>query len=277
MEVSWASGKERGLVQVFLGPSYVGSDEYSDFSFQGWENGDEIGAPHRVALQDSNGDGFSDLWLASPQNDELTGEVAGGVYFLPAPFDPGIQLRVGEPHGTLFTSKSCEGMGRRLSSGGDLNGDGTLDLAVSAQALERGGSVYAVLGGFSYTGEAGEKLLIDDYAFRFDAASDEDRFGAYAVGYSTGTSEADWLLVGASHTLGGGATYVFQGPLDQGVYAADEADAVIPANLPGSTPLEGVFPAVGGDVDHDGEPDFVLPTLGEDNAGELFLFLRGDL
>ncbi len=271
------NGEQEGLVEVYLGPSSERTRcGEPDLSFTGAEADDEIVEPHRMVLQDINGDGLSDLCLGSPAN-ATWGPDAGGVYFMEAPFEGG-GFRVSED-GTLFTSKKNNKIGERLAAAGDMDRDGVQDLAVYAHTDHIGGSVYVMLGGLLETCGKGDVRDIADCSIRVDGQEVGDGFGAYMMGYPSGTTDPDWLLVGAKYAGDFGATYLFQGPLGANPMkmAADDADAVIPAESNASRPDVGVFPAVGGDVDNDGQPDFVLPTRGEDGAGELLLFLRANL
>ncbi len=270
-----AGSRGKGEVEVVLGPYYEDGGEESNPTFHGAVEDDEIGDPHRLVLQDSNGDGQSDLWFGSPAN-ATWGSDSGGVYFMEAPFEAAA-FSVGE-YGTLFTSKKKNHkIGERLAGAGDLDGDGVKDLAVYARTDKVGGTVYVILSSLVETPSKGEPLDIAYHSIRFDGRTPGDMFGAYMLGYPSGTAEADWLLVGARHAGDFGATYLFQGPLEQGVVSAVHADAVIPAESQASRPEEGVFPAVDGDIDHDGQPDFVLPARGEGGAGEVYLFLRANL
>jgi len=274
-----SSGEQEGVVEVYLGPNDdVDQGDPPDLSFTGAEADDGIGDPHRLVLQDSNGDGLSDLWFGSPANDTW-GANTGGVYFMEAPFEAE-DLEVAES-GTLFTHKPKHKIGERLAPAGDLDCDGVQDLAVYAQTDKIGGSVYVILGGLLESCGKGDVRDIADCSIRFDGREEADGFGYYALGYPSSTTDPDWLLVGATYARDGrGETYVFRGPLasEPMTMHADEADAVIPADEEGATrPVEGVFPAVGGDIDNDGLPDFVLPAAGVDNVGEVFLFLRANL
>ncbi len=133
--------QDNGRVEVFFGGPSPSSSPY--FDFFGEDPGDYLG--YSIApVGDYNGDGFDDVVVGAPFYDDTGGnEGRAYLYFGGYDFDQYYDL--------AFTGISPDDLfGYRVSGGGDFNGDGFGDMAVTAIANDAGGSnagtVYLYLG-----------------------------------------------------------------------------------------------------------------------------------
>lgn len=99
---------------------------------------------------DINADGHPDLVLAAPHEDDGAFN-AGAVYIVLGPDFTGTHLLPDRAVGTLLAELSGDLMGNGVSTAGDANGDGFLDIVAGGGFADRGenntGVVYIVWGG----------------------------------------------------------------------------------------------------------------------------------
>jgi len=121
----------------------------ADASFLGLASEDEAGASV-AGGGDVDGDGFDDLLLGAPDANE-GGEDAGTAYLVLGSANgllPGTALTSADAH--YFGEAPGDRAGRRIAGGGDFDGDGLDDFAVSApgndEFLGNAGQAYVVLG-----------------------------------------------------------------------------------------------------------------------------------
>ncbi|MDO8617060.1 MAG: FG-GAP repeat protein [Dehalococcoidia bacterium] len=160
--------KAAGEVHVLLSPLGESVDLALDPSFLtvlGTDPGDQLG--HSLAVGDTNGDGFADLWMGSvsadgPRNGaDLEGEarLVLGADNLPPLIDT-----LTDGSAALVYGPEAKARLGRSGAGGDVNGDGLADLLVSAPDVqERRGSVY-VLPGRRDTARYPQSAAEADYA-----------------------------------------------------------------------------------------------------------------
>ncbi len=256
---------------------------------EGAESNDRLGTANRQCVVDFNGDNDADLMVTSRSARSATGEPVGGVYFCDDPFQHlgrcggeagprcsidqlGVQILGDEPHQQFASG---------ISKAGDVDGDGYEDVLVRAQTAshqgENSGSIY-VLYGNANVREGAVAPAGPAPTTRIDGREAEHYFGQTATGI--GDPDGDRIhdiLIGARGPDGEeeAASYLFCGPIEQGVYGMlpDEALAVIPEVGDGTYPDSGSFPAVGGDLNGDSVDDFVLPVPNEDSErGGAYVF-----
>jgi len=256
---------ETGNVALFLGEdlyyyaSYTVSLGWAKDQVHGNGSGDHFG--WSLTAADLDGDGYADVIAGAPdapgreREDERdrSGELAPGrVYVLPG-------NRSGEWNGSadeaarysLAGGKGAPGAGAAMPARpGDLDGDGSLDLAVAAP----GSSIAVVYG-------AGARRGRDDW---------EDADGWIAVGADCGTALAadvdvdgdgrDELLVGCPDVNGGaaatGAVWVYAGSTLVATLVGEAAGDQFGAAL-----------SYGVDLDADGRDEVLVGAPGSDRDG----------
>jgi Ca2+-binding RTX toxin-like protein len=194
-------GKAGGFTDVTLGTT----SSTGWIRIDGGAAGDYSG--HSVAaLGDINGDGFGDVLIGSPYAD-VNGRFSSGTTYVVygnasganvdlASFDASDGFRIiGQSEG--------DSAGYSVSSAGDVNGDGLIDLLIGANdatpgGLNRAGSTYLVFGSNSGA-DVDLANLTPSQGIRFDGEEvSESGFSVAAAGDINGDGLAD-LVVGAPY------------------------------------------------------------------------------
>jgi hypothetical protein len=237
---------------------------------------------------DVNGDGFADILVGGPGYDtDEDGESEGAVHLLLG-VSGGWVGTVNLATRPTWTGPSArDGVGGLATlGGGDLDGDGLMDLVMGApgwdatSADDQAGRVWVVLGD---TGGWSGTQSFDDADAHLTGPSGVDRaaFGhAVAVVGDTNADGYGDLLVGAPWTetdaADGGAAYVFFGDAAWSAVGAEDADTEVQGDADWG--YLGFDVAGLGDADGDGLADMGLGAPGSDdpeNAAGAAWFLPG--
>jgi len=140
-------GGRAGLAYLIYGPE-AGVIDLGNFDamFTG-EAADDSAGMAVAGVGDVDGDGYPDVAIGAPEEDTGGGS-AGAVYIPYAPYDGEIELRSAD---LKFTGENASDLaGFAVSSAGDMNGDGLMDLAIAATGEDTGGAnagaVYVLFG-----------------------------------------------------------------------------------------------------------------------------------
>ncbi len=198
-EISDKACVKCGRADLFYGGSPLNG--VIDLSFYG-TGGEELGYA-MATLGDLNKDGYDDFAISAIRND-LHGILTGAVYvyFGGAPADNVADLKI-------FGTGGGEYFGSSLSSAGDMNNDGWLDIAIGSMFNNTGkadsGAVYILFGG---------SPLHNTTDLKIPGTGDSDQFGsAISAGVDIDKDGYPDLLVGApfndSKAIDGGQAYLY--------------------------------------------------------------------
>lgn len=251
----------QGNIAVFSGGSFSGSYDLGDADDQiaGENSSDYLGTS--VVLADLDGDGLSDI-IAGASGEDSGASGAGAIYLFSgnasmewdSSADDAMTARI-------VASTASAGLGAdSLPDQGDLNGDGTLDVAFTSSTL---GAAYVFFDGSSLAGSmttASADLTVSGTAGAFA--------NSIAVNSDLDGDGTDELLIGASgdDTIGtnAGAVFLFNASAGTGAWTSANAEASIYGAAAGDALGSGL--AGGGDADADGMDDVVAGATGNDTV-----------
>ncbi len=264
---------DMGAVYIIYGSSTPTSTlDLSDPSvteLTGYSNGDLAGAS--VASGDIDGDGYDDVLIGAPENDD-NGSGAGAVYLL---YGQSSHLTSGSLSGAVkFTGEAAGdllGVERALASD-DIDGDGYDDILVGAPTNDDAGSsagaVYIIYGSDSHLTSSSVATAPE---FTGEAAGD-----LAGIAVSSGDLNNDGygdILVGAAYSgdsaVNGGSAYILYGQASQFTATTNLSTAI---EFTGEAGGDVGWPLASGDLNGDGYDDVLIG--GDENnasAGAVFL------
>ena len=268
---------DAGAAYLLLGPVTGDVDlATADYILSG-DGADDNAGSGLAAIGDWDGDGVPDLTVGAFGEDSGASN-AGAAYLL-----SGADLATGTLGSTAWAQftgeRSDDQVGRSVASAGDVDGDGQLDLLISAPPEDSGGnasgSVYLVLGPSS--GGTVDLRYADAQLY---GEGDNHFAGRTVAGLEDLDGDGyDDVFIGAdgedSVSSGNGAAYLWNGPIPSG--SRDLSNAT--TKFVGDTGLDYIGRSVsnGGDLNGDGETDLLIGGTGDDygdtDAGGGFVVL----
>jgi hypothetical protein len=248
-----AGGDYAGRAYVYYGAAVPNAT--ADLTLTGGAANDELGASVGTA-GDVNGDGYDDLVVGIPLDDNAHGTNAGAayMYYGGASPDATSDLRfVGEA--------ATDEFGVSVGTAGDVNGDGYADVIVGAYYSDAGGTnsgrAYVFCGG-------ADPDLGADVTMTGAAANDDFGRSARTAGDVNGDGYADVVVGAYGSDVGGssaGQAYVY--------YGGVAMDPVADHTWTGAAGADffGFSCATAGDVNADGFADVVVGAYGNDAGG----------
>jgi hypothetical protein len=268
------TGTNAGVVHLFFGPvSGIGAGvSSSDTKLTGEAAGDLLGRSV-VSPGDVDNDGFDDLFL-SAQGEATNGANTGAAYLVSGPLTGGT-FDVGARATTKFIGAAAGDLIADLAPAGDVDGDGTDDLLISAQFLDGGGTTDGggayLLYGPTTTGDydLGAPAARDA---RFLGENDDDQAGSSLWGGTdlSGDGVPDIMIAARYYDNGtnadSGVVYVIHGPVS-GDFDLGSSDARFTGENNSDELGYGAGVSSAGDVNNDGYEDLIAGARFNDRGG----------
>ncbi len=255
---------QAGAAYVVYGGAALAEEmtlDMADVILTGQSAADKAGRAVRI-VPDVNDDGAADLLVGAPSADP-TGDAAGKMYIQ---FGGGTSGSLGDADVMVKGRAGYNYLGLGMT-GGDFNGDGDGDVLVGAPGNDVGGSnrgtIY-VLWGPVVSGEF-NAATYNDY---ITGQSNSDEVGDVLAMFDHNADGIDDLLVGAPDNSEGGtdagSVYIVHGPIT-GAFSLEVADVQYTGES--ASDKFGVSVSSAGDVDDDGNDDFIAGAAFDDAAG----------
>jgi hypothetical protein len=270
------NGSSSGSAFVFLGSSSgIAAGNASVIAptvLVGDGSGDQFGSSVSSA-GDVNGDGYGDLVVGAPYEDNNGSDSGSAFVFLGSASGMAGGIAGVVAHATFDGDGGDDRFGRSVSSAGDVNGDGYADLVVGADRDDNNGgdsgAAFIFLG--SASGISGGSASTAAHAvLNGHGSGDLFGFSVSSAGDVDGDNRGD-IVVGAygddNTGFNTGSAFVFLGSAS-GIVGGD-ANAVSAAMLDGDGEQYhfGYSVASAGDVDGDGYADIVVGAPDDDTTG----------
>ncbi|TMQ57061.1 MAG: hypothetical protein E6K76_11550 [Candidatus Eisenbacteria bacterium] len=243
-----AGGPDAGRAYVYYGGP--GADAVTDLTLTGAAAFDRFGTSVSSA-GDVNGDGYADVIVGAPFNDTGGAEAGRAYVYYGGPGADAVADLI------LTGTAAGDNFGGRVSSAGDVTGDGYADALRNDAGGTDAGRAYVYYGGpgadavadLTLTGAAAGDLFGNSVSSAGDVNGD---------GYADVIVGADFNNAGGSHA---GRAYVY--------YGGPGADAVADLTLTGAAAndLFGVSVSSAGDVNGDEYADVIVGATGGLGAG----------
>jgi len=289
-------GTGAGAAYIFFGASdlsgtkSLGEGQSADVTILGKVANDNLGDVVS-GVGDVNGDGFDDIIVGAPLNDDGPGTGAGAAYIFFGASDLSGTKSLGEGQSadiTILGKADSDNLGGAVSGAGDVNGDGFDDIIVGAHLNDDGpgnsaGAAYIFFGASNLSGtkSLGEGQSADTTIL---GKADSDNLGrSVSVAGDVNADGISDVIMGAHNNNDGGsndegAAYIFFGASNlsgtKSLGGAESADVTIL----GKVAIDRLGRSVSGlgDVNVDGFPDFIVGApYNDDNgavAGAVYVF-----
>ena len=275
-----------GQVGVFLGSTIsaasFGTTERladSDYLITGSASSDSLGIGELTVIPDIDGDGFDELAVGGADMSNSNGSGVGSLFLV-----SGGDLADDTVDGAAFVefegSNANDDFGFAAASPGDLDGDGTADLVISARYGDENvgdaGAVYLYYGDSAWSGTLG----VSDADASFGDDDADGLFGKHIIAdYDYDVDGTNDLLIGANFygSAKKGRAYVLSGgdhaSWTTGMDVNDEAIALYEGDNNDTAGVMSTFI----DADGDGSLDLAVGAEGDDDGAAgggsvLFLF-----
>jgi len=278
-------GNNEGAAYIFFGANNLsgtknlGGADSADVTMLGKGATDRLGYTVSGA-GDINGDGFDDVIVGAPSNDDGGGNDEGAAYVIFGASNLSGTFDVGgggqSPNITIFGKATDDFMGNSVSGSGDVNGDGFDDFIIGAyfndDGQNNGGAAYIFFGASNLSGtknlggvDSADVTILGNDGYLGNSVSgagdvNDDGFDDIMVGaYNSNDCAAGTNC---------GATYIFYGSSSlsgtKDVGSGPSADVTILGKA--ATDQLGRSISGLGDVNADGFPDIIIGAYTNDDA-----------
>ena len=253
----------------------------SDASFWGENAGDRSGSSVAGA-GDVNGDGYDDLLIGAPYNDEGDSDAGQTYLIFGKPSGWAMDTNLSASNASFLGGSTNDGAGWGIAGAGDVNGDEYDDILIGAPSKGDGGTgqTYLILGKDSgWTMDT--NLSASDASFLGEDSYDNSGYSVAGAGDVNGDGFDD-ILIGASNNckagVRAGQTYLILGKASG--WAMNTVLSASDASFLGEDAYNcsGCSVAGAGDANGDGYDDILIGAHGNNDydreiAGQTYLIL----
>lgn len=241
----------------------------STATIEGLNAGDELGYAVSI-LGDVNGDGYADVMIGAPKNDDSASGAGKAYLFFGDKSGLSGELDPDSADVIISGSASNNYFGWSIAGPGDVNGDGYDDILIGAkwnnEAGTRAGKVYLIYGR-AFSSQT-FSLSSADATFKGSAAYDYLGTAVSGAGDVNGDGKADILMsaTGYDGTYSAeGLVYLFYGGSLSGAVSLSSAKATFRGEA--AYDAAGTALSTAGDMDGDGLSDFIVGVPSSDPSG----------
>ena len=273
-----AAADDAGAAYLIHGP-FAGEASLGqvDAKILGARAGDWLGI-YVTRVGDVDGDGRADMGIAARYED--AGGTDAGASYLVTRSVAGT-VAIDDVSAAKFIGEGAFDEADHITGGGDVDGDGDLDLWIGAR-LHDGNGVDSGAAYLVRSPVAGDVPLANaDAKFLGQAAGDEAGFRLDGVGDVDGDGTDDLAVAGWRNDAAAeeaGAVYLILGPVGDGTFDLGAADRIWHGEAAGDW---GGSNVAGGDIDGDGLSDLLFTAAYHDeggiDAGAAYVFLGANL